>query len=305
MSSVKTVLVTGAGGFIARAAARRFAADGFRVVGVSRAGTPVPGYDRVARAALGDSLEPLLAEESVQAVIHAAVHTGADEYRVNVDGTRRWLEETRARGGPLQIFLSTLSARPDAQSAYGRSKFDLEGPFREAGGVVLRLGVVVGNGGMFARIRDSLARSPLVPLLDGGRSRLHVLGIDTLAAVLSRLAAEDGEGFRGEVLHAQEPTSYSLRDLMEAVRRHYGFRCRFVPVPSLPVLWAVAAAERIPGLRLPVTSSNLKGLRQSRHESFPSDFPRFGLPEEGLEALVTRAAARPEKEPVVDSLPGS
>ncbi len=296
---MKTVLVTGAGGFIARAAARRLAADGFRVIGVSRAGTPVEGYARVARAALGDSLEPLLAEEPVHAVVHAAVHTGENEYRINVEGARRWLAETRDRGNPLQVFLSTLSAKPDALSAYGRSKYDLEKPFREAGGVALRLGVVVGNGGMFAKMRDALAGPPVVPLLDGGRSRVHVLGVDTLAAILSRLAAGDGDGFRGETLHAQEPTSYTLREVMESIRRHYGFRCRFLPVPSLPVLWAVSLVERIPGLRLPVSSSNLKGLRQSRFERFPSDFPRFGLPEQGLEALVARAAVRASRGTVV------
>ncbi len=289
---MRTVLVTGAGGFIARAAARRLAAGGCRVIGVSHSGAAGPEYARTVRAGLGDSLNGLLEGERLDAVIHAAVHAGEDEYRVNVEGTRRWLAETSERGAPLQVFLSTLSARPDALSAYGRSKYALEDPFVAAGGAVLRLGVVVGNGGMFGKMVESLRRAPVVPLLDGGRGRIHVLGIDFLALLLARIVTEDGGGFRGRVLHVQQPEPHSLSEVLEAIRRHYGFSCRFVSVPLGPVELAVGILERIPGVRLPVSGTNLRGLRQSRNETFPSDFPELGFPVESLDQLVARAAAR-------------
>ncbi len=93
---------------------------------------------------------------------------------------RARLEEAEAAGVPLQIFLSTLSAEPDALSDYGRAKYELEQRFTAAQQIVFRLGVVVGDGGMYARIRSSATRLPVTPLLDGGRQLIYVLGIDTL-----------------------------------------------------------------------------------------------------------------------------
>ncbi len=288
---MSTVLVTGARGFIARHAARRLAGAGHRVVGTARTPAETPGYARMVAGGLGESLAPLLAEERPEAVLHAANHVGEGEYRINVEGTGRAVAEASAAGVRTQIFLSSLSARPDALAPYGRAKHALEAPVTGAGGVALRLGVVVGNGGMFGKMVETLRRAPVVPLLDGGRGRVHVLGIDFLAGLLLRIVESGGEGFAGRVLHVQQPEPHTLREVMEAIRRHYRFSCRFVPVPLGPVQLAVAVAERIPGVRLPVSGTNLKGLRQSREERFPSDFPELGFPAESLDALVARAAA--------------
>ena len=51
-----TVLITGANGFIARNLAPVLKEAGMRVAGTSRAGQPVPGFDAIYPASLGDSL---------------------------------------------------------------------------------------------------------------------------------------------------------------------------------------------------------------------------------------------------------
>ena len=94
----------------------------------------------------------------------------------------------------LQILLSTLSAEAEALSDYGRAKWALEQRFAAAGEVAFRLGVVVGDGGMYARIRSSATRLPVTPLLDGGRQLLYVVGIDTLCAVLRAVIVSNGAG---------------------------------------------------------------------------------------------------------------
>jgi hypothetical protein len=48
--------------------------------------------------------------------------------------------------------------------------------------------------------------------------------------------------------------------------------------------------EKLPAPRLPVTSTHVKGLTQAATQEMPSDFPRFGYPEERLDALIDRAA---------------
>ncbi len=284
-----TVLITGASGFIGRHLARRLAADGLRVVGVSRGGAPIQHCDAVYRAALGDSLAPMFEHEDVTAVIHCANHAGRDELAINVNGTRRWLEEAEAAGASLQVLMSSLSAREDAVTDYGRAKSELERLFTAAGGVAFRLGVVIGNGGMFERITHSLARLPLVPLLDNGTGRIYFLGIDFLGRVIRDCVASNGKDLRGRVWRLQQPDPCSLRELMAAVRSRYRFTCRFVPIPSLPILWALTLVEHLP-LALPISSTNVRGLRQSRFDEFETDFARFGYEAESLDVLVARAA---------------
>jgi len=78
--------------------------------------------------------------------------------------------------------------------------------------------------------------------------------------------------------------------VLDAIRNHYGLRCRFLPVPSLPILWALTVLDRLP-LRLPISATNIRGLRQSRNETFPSDYFEFDKTQRSLDELVAAAAA--------------
>ena len=277
---MSTVLITGAHGFIAHNLAPVLQGAGMRVAGTARAGHPVRGFDAIYAAGLGDSLQPVLNAERVDAVVHAALDAGPDAYRVNVDGTTRWLEEARAAGVPLQILLSTLSAAPDALSDYGRGKYTLEQRFIECDQVVFRMAIVVGDGGMFARLRESSRRFPVVPLLDGGRQPVYVLGIDFLCNVMRDCIAANGKGLRGRGWNLQQPTAYPLRDVITAINRCYGYRRVLLPVPVRPILALLQIIEKLPAPKLPVTSTNVKGLTQAAAQETPSDFARFGYPEE-------------------------
>jgi nucleoside-diphosphate-sugar epimerase len=224
----------------------------------------------------------------VDAIVHCALAGGPDEYAVNVAGTRRWLEEGRGRGVGLQIFLSSLSATAEARSGYGRAKFELEQAFVAADQVVFRLGVVVGDGGMFARIREASRKAPVVPLLDNGAQLIYVLGIDYLCAVLRDCILGDGEGLRGRPWNLHQPRPYTLRQVTEAINRHYRYRRLLLPIPSRPILLALQVLERLPHIHVPISSANVQGLRQQGRQHIPSDFDRFGYPEESLERLVAR-----------------
>ncbi|MCH7548293.1 MAG: NAD-dependent epimerase/dehydratase family protein [Candidatus Krumholzibacteriota bacterium] len=284
---MKTVLVTGASGFVAGHVARRLKEDGVRIVGTSRSAESVESFDRVYPARLGESLAAVFSGESIDVVVHAANHAGDDEYEINYSGTRRWFEEARTAGVGLQILLSSLSASPSAVSGYGRAKYALEELFTSHDAVAYRLGVVIGNGGMFARIRDSVAAGPLVPLLDGGTSRVFIQGIDFLCDVIQECVTANGEGLRARVWNLQQPSPVTLRVLMDSIRRQYGYRCRFLPVPSLPVLWVLTLAEKL-RVRLPVNTTNVRGLREGRTEVFGSDYALFGHREYTLEELIEK-----------------
>ncbi len=281
-----TVLITGASGFIARSLAPLLQREGIRTVGTSRKGQALPGFDRVYAAGLGDSLSPVFDAERVAAVVHCALAEGPDAYRLNVEGTTRWLEEARTAGAGLQIFLSTLSATADAPSDYGRAKFAVEQRFVALNEVIFRLGVVVGDGGMFARIRASARRYSIVPMLDGGRQHIYVLGIGCLTAILADCIRRNGEGLRGRAWNPHQPRAYTLREVTQAIIQRDGLRRLLLPVPVPPILALLLTAEKLPFLKLPITSANVQGLIRQGRQEIPSDFGRFGYPEESLETLI-------------------
>lgn len=287
---MNTVLITGAGGFIARRLAQTLNEAGMAVLGASHSAAAPPGYAQVFPASLGETLLPALASRPVDAIVHTALAGGPNAYRLNVEGTSRWLDEGRAAGVRLQVLLSTLSAEADALSDYGRAKWALEQRFAEADEVALRLGVVVGDGGMYARIRRSATRFPVTPLLDGGRQLLYVVGIDALCAVLRDAIASNGDGLRGRSWNLVQGQPVTLRELIEAMQRQAGKRSLLLPVPTAPVLAGLRVMESVPFIRLPVSSSNVRGLMQQGQRRIDTDWERFGQPVQPLEALIAAAA---------------
>ncbi|OQA41096.1 MAG: NAD dependent epimerase/dehydratase family protein [Chloroflexi bacterium ADurb.Bin325] len=283
-----TALITGARGFIARRLAPVLRAAGVRVIGVSRQAGPLPGCNAVYMAALGESLAPVFAAERIDAVIHAALDSSDHAYRTNVEGTRRWLAEAQAASATTQILLSSLSADAEARADYGRAKHVLEQDFLAAGQIVFRMGVVVGDGGMFARMVESARRYPVVPLLDGGKQLIYVLGIDFLCQVL-RDTVLDGAGLRGRAWNLQQPTPYPLAEVITAIMDAYGFRRLLLPLPARPMVRLLRLFERQTLVRLPVTSTNVEGLIQQGRRVLPSDFARFGHAEEPLAELIRKA----------------
>ncbi len=288
---MSTVLITGAGGFIARHLARTLAGAGMTVLGASHSAAALPGCAQVFPASLGETLLPALASQPVDAIVHTALATGPDAYRLNVEGTGRWLEEGRAAGVRLQILLSTLSAEADALSDYGRAKWALEQRFAGEDEVAFRLGVVVGNGGMYARIRRSATRLPVTPLLDGGQQLLYVVGIDALCAVLYDVILSNGDGLRGRSWNLVQPRPVTLRALVEAIQRQAGRRSLLIAAPTKPVELGLRLLESVPMLRLPVSSSNVRGLRQQGQRQVTADWTRFGQPEQPLEMLIAACGA--------------
>lgn len=284
-----TVLITGAGGFIARHLAQTLNNSGMTVLGASHSAAALSGYRAVFPASLGETLLPALTGQPVDAVVHTALAAGPNAYRLNVEGTSRWLDEGRAAGVGLQILLSTLSAEADAPTDYGRAKWALEQRFAAAGEVAFRLGVVVGEGGMYARIRQSAMRLPVTPLLDGGRQLLYVVGVDALCTVLRDVIANNGADLRGAAWNLVQPEPVTLRAMVETIQRQAGKRSLLAPVPTGPVLAGLRVLESVPMIRLPVSSSNVRGLIQQGQRRIDADWERFGQPAQPLAALIAAA----------------
>lgn len=287
------IAVTGASGFVGRHLVRYLHGRGLRVCALVR--DPQSSHDLtewcragVYRCNLPSDIDPRAFAEPVDLLIHCAYTTRAGDPRlarqVNVDGTAALLDVALKRGVRRVCFISSLSARADALSLYGQTKFEIENRLDPARDAILQLGLVVGNGGLFARMRQSVRDNRIVPLFYGGNQVVQTLYIEDLCAVVGRVVDRNLTG----LYSVAEEQGVTLRTLLEALARRDASRCRFVVLPAAPVYAALWIAEHL-GMRLPLSTDNLLGLRQMRHVDVRADLERIGVPirsfAESLEAL--------------------
>lgn len=278
------ILFTGAGGFIAQHAAKRMKDAGFRTIGVSRRPRNLSHFDAVYKGILSEPLEGVFAE-SIDTVIHCAYHSGKNDYSVNVEGTLLWAEQAEEQGIAHQIFLSSVSARADSASSYSRGKHVLEQWFTSHNHAVLRLGLVLGKGGLFRRMTGLMKRCPVLPLLDGGRSPVYVSGVKDVCEAI-KMAVEGQDWAAGKTWNIFQSNPYRLREILDEFKKQAHASCLFISVPSSLALVLVRILERIPLVKLGISSNNIIGLGQSASLEWTSDYFRFGLEDTSLENLI-------------------
>jgi nucleoside-diphosphate-sugar epimerase len=255
---MKSVAITGVTGFVGAHLAHAFSNAGWQVSGLSRSGrgTLAQSDLPVHRFDLRDAKRPKL--PSVDVLIHCAI----DPYRSrdgdaasnNVDGSRRLFTAAREQGIGKIVFISSFAARQTTSSHYGREKFLVE-QFLGEHDLILRPGLVVGNGGLFRAMFDSVRRMRCAPLFLGGRQPLYPISVDDLACSTVSLTERDADGTY--TLAASTPVP--MNELYRAL----------VPLPYAPTLWLVERLERL-GLTLPIASGSLRGIPSMRHVDVPS-----------------------------------
>jgi NADH dehydrogenase len=250
------IFIAGIGGFLGRALEGRLAADGHSVSGSRRA-----------QMALGKPFDPSVFAGS-DCVIYCAHEFAPGAQQTNVQGTRAWLHAAQASGAGQHVFLSSYSALPDAESEYGRTKYEIEQMFLDSGHTVLRPGLVMGDGGLFQRQRAALLRLPIVPMIGGGNQRLATIRLqDFLEAAV--VVIESGRTGAFTLFEEPQPT---YREFVGDIKKAAGQPVRVISVPvSLALAFAgFAAALRLP---VPVRPGQIRALLKNSVAAWPSDLP--------------------------------
>jgi nucleoside-diphosphate-sugar epimerase len=213
----------------------------------------------------------------VDVLIHAAYMTRFSNVRearaVNEVGSERLFALARKAGVRQIVFLSSFSARADARSCYGRSKFAVEQLLDPNRDTALRAGLVLASdGGLFQRIVAFLNRARIVPLIGGGRQIVQTLHIDDLCQACLNAVDRPITG----TVHVAEPDGLMFRDLLRLVAERLGRRCWQFSVPAAPVLAVLRISEMLK-VPLGVSSDNLLGLKILRPVQVEPDLARLGL----------------------------
>ena len=271
--AVKTLLVTGATGFVGSHVAEIARGQPFRMRALVRKEADTErlraaGFE-VVRGSLQDATALREAADGADAVLHLAAATQArsfEDYRLaNAAGTQALIDAVLA-GAPRPrrlIYLSSLAAvgpsldgrpvsrdtAPRPLTAYGRTKLAGEQACEAVGGIlevaILRAPAVYGP-----RDRDvfeffRMARRGVVVLPGGGPRTLQMIHAADLARAL--VLAATAEGTSG-VYHVAEARSYEMEEMARMVVTAVGRRARIVKVPGGMISAAASASERLAGL---------------------------------------------------------
>lgn len=262
------ILILGASGFIGTHLVCELGSSGHEVIARCRSGL-VAGFTGNCRAwELGNSIE-IPPDVPIDCAIHLAHDFGGVAgAKLTIEGTMRSVMELRRCGVVRQIFFSSYSARPNAPSVYGRTKYLLEQSLGDNQDVtIIRPGLVIGGGGIYGRIEKAAGILPIIPLPDGGRGLVPVIDIDRLCSETIRLATARTIS---NVYNLFEPRLLSLRELTIGAAQKKGRRPIILPLPSPGVLLILTALEKL-RIPLPVKADNLRGFIGNQQAGHVSD----------------------------------
>lgn len=244
------VALTGGTGFVGKAVLAALGLAGMPVRALARTpsaphteGTSWVQGDLADRAALAALVE------GAEAVIHVAGLTTAQEpaafEAANVAGTLALIEAAAAAGVPRFVFVSSLSAREPALSAYGASKERAERLVMASGldWTIVRPPGVYGPWDVDYLEMFKLARRGLVPVPPPGRSSL--IHVQDLAELLVALVP-GGEGVTHRTFEPDDGHAggWSHRELARLIGWAVGRRPYVVHLPAR-VLEHAARADRL------------------------------------------------------------
>ncbi len=262
------IAITGSSGFIGNALKEACIQEGIQVVGLCRNPT-------ISNDALFDLNNPKTFKNiplDVDVIAHAAYTTHSKDlkqaYQANIEGSKALFDFCHKAKIPI-IFLSSCSAHANAKSFYGRSKYQLEKHLL-ATDTIIRPGFVIGDGGIYKRLENSIKTLKFAPLFWGGQQPLQIIHLDELVEGIVKIIKQKISG----TYTLAHPTPYPIKDFYALIFKKLGLKPRFLKLSGdlALVVLKIAEALKIP---LPLTSENLLGLKYPK--IFKPDCAKLGV----------------------------
>ena len=280
----KTILITGATGFIGRRLAALLAgkyAARCLVRDTVRAKDLLPPAVELLTGDMTDAASLKAAVAGADAVVHLAARKGdePDIVAVNVGGAHNLIEACRAAGVKRVINVGSQASRLARRGAYGETKARSDEAFASSGLEVTTLvpSLVYGprDTGVFGKLARVTASAPFVPVIGDGSVRFQPVHVDDVCAVIAGCLAEPRT--IGKTYAVGGPESVTLVELVDLIGAALGKKPLKVHLPY----WAAMGIARVLGLflaRPPLSVSNVTGAVQSAPEAdYAAAFSELGL----------------------------
>lgn len=306
---MRTVLVTGANGFVGSHVIPALLDDGHRVVALVRDDDgaaqvlrrlPAERHDAV-DVRRGDVTKPATlpgALAGVDAVVHLAAiprdWDGGETLRlVNTEGTRNLIAAMREAGVDRLVHLGAMGVVDEPDLHYSSSKAKAMALVRESGlrWTILAPSLLFGpRDGFFNLLADLVRMSPgVVPITGSGTARFQPLAIEDLARAC--VIALDDDAYVGRELELGGPRYWTYREIVGEVLRGMGARRAMVPMP-VPLIRLVAGTAEAIRLPFPVATDQLRQLRRDNIGALDSVRAGFGFDPRPMEGGLTHLRRR-------------
>ncbi len=266
------VFVTGGSGYIGRIIIERLIDNGHEVIALNHSGSKrsfqFALFSDKIRLVDGDiqnsgTLKVLM--KNAEAVIHLVGIIRENKRqlitmdRIHVEGTKNVLAAAQACGVRRFLHMSALGARPNAGTAYHRTKWEAELYVRSANipFTIFRPSVIFGAGGpgpnFLSELLPIIRNSPFIPIFGDGEYLLQPVSIETVAQAfvqaLTSKAAED------QIYELGGVEVLSFKDIMKQLAFAYQRPFRPIYIPRKWAAMAVRLFQHVPGF--PMTYDQL------------------------------------------------
>ncbi len=269
MVNQRTVLVTGATGYIGGRLVPRLLRDGHRVrVFVrSRASAMSRPWAEQVEIAAGDALDRESLLDALEGVdtayylIHS-MSSGSDFHDLDIQAARNFGSAAREAGVESIIYLGGLGKSDAALSRHLKSRHETGDALREAGVPVteFRAAVIVGSGSIsFEMVRHLVERLPVMVCPRWIYSRIQPIAVDDLLEYL--VSALDTPESRGRTIEIGGKDVTTYRGLMLGYARARGLRRMLMPVPVLTPRLSSYWIHWMTPIPAPISKALVEGLR--------------------------------------------
>ena len=222
------IAVTGAGGFIGKELVCYLSNQGHEVLRLQRESITGP-MDRFFDMRSPHSIPDLA---GIDALIHTAYirhekNLCPDSAKANICTTLA-LEKACHSAGVKLIFLSCMSAHADSKSANGRHKYELEQKLDISRDLILRLGLVIGRGGITEQIKSQILKSNFIPIADRHLA-IQVIDIQDLCRIVDKGLSSNAVG----IYNVAKETPYKLVNIYHTIAEKLNRKPIFIPAGTL------------------------------------------------------------------------
>ncbi len=283
------IIISGASGFLGSALTNYFISNKFQVIALVRK-LPVEKVEGVRYSILNLNKQ---VEESVFENAFCFIHcayirsdASADSVKNNFEGTGKLLQLCSAYSVKKRIFISSLSANGINNSAYALQKIQTEKLFTGPHDLILRPGLVLGNGGLVRSMIEQLKNHRFIPLLNGGKQKIQTVYINDLVEVINECIQKNTTG----TLSVAEKQPVLFSDFIRSLNRKLKTSCIFIPTPYWIIAMGLSLLKSI-GIRSAINKDNLMGLKNATPCDLNADLNRITTPirsfDKSLTALIS------------------
>ncbi len=265
---IKTVLLTGATGYLGERVSLALKSAGLTVLCTSR---------RSSGDHLLDLRKPGLSsfQREIDMLIHLAFDfaslTNQTLAMKQVEATQLLLQHVMEAGCRRLLHVSSIAALEPNRSLYGHVKRCVEQEFRAMEGVSIRPGLLWDEenaGGLLSAI-TSASRFGRI-FLPCAHSTTGLTNVDDLACIIRNAAIFDEGMAFFDVTHPMPIVNKDYMQLRDAVKRASNKSENVIPLPCRPTGWALRCIESL-GLPSPARSDSVLSLRTG---ALPIDPPQ-------------------------------